>query len=244
MESDMNFLVNMGLLLGIVKFSVKAGLGCGFTRLRKREVFSMAFLYFSISILAGILLSQFKDSLDQLFTGFIDYAPLLGIFQSALALILIYLGLKTASEWHNGKKDHSRKTFLSLSIPCPGTIATILLSCLVLMIMGFSGLTVGLLIGGFFFATILGISFFVRLSNIKKTPEVLGAVMIFFGLFYLMSILIIPAYMPTTKMGLDFEYDMDSIFNGFLFTCTLISIGFIFEQSRLNGGYKWNCLKN
>ena len=131
-----------------------------------------------------------------------------------------------------------------LSVPCPGTIATVFVSCLFLMMMGLGSIKVGLLVGTVFFLSILGVSLFIRKSGLKKNPSSLGGVMVFFGLFYLLSILLIPAYLPVSKMNITMDFPVGDVIPGFLFSVTMVLIGFILEGTDIKDKLKWNYSPN
>ena len=241
MEPNITNLMIIGLLMGLTKFSTKAAFGCSFAALRKREILAVSSVYFLIAFMISTLLGGVR-ALDKVWNILLNFAPLLGLFQGIIALLLIVIGLHTIRKWINSKEDLTRKSFLVLSIPCPGTVATITLSCLFLLMNGMKSVNVGILIGSFFFISILGISFTIRKSKLKKSPVVLGGIMIFFGLFYLLSILIIPAYIPVSKMDITItELPLIGVMQGFILIATMISIGFILERRNSKNKAKCSC---
>ncbi|MEA3255175.1 MAG: DUF2162 domain-containing protein [Candidatus Altiarchaeota archaeon] len=244
MEPILNNLMILGLMLGITKFSLKAALGCGFAALSKREILVIASVYLVLALIIGVLMGMLHEISDKFLNILLDSAPLLGLLQGIIALFLVVFGLRTIKKWVDGGENLSRKTFLMLSVPCPGTIATIFISCLFLIMMGLKGIKVGLLIGGVFFLFILGISLGIRKSRLKKNPSSLGGVMVFFGLFYLLSILLIPAYLPVSKMDITMDFPVDDMTPGFLFIVTMIATGFILERIDIRDKLKWNYSQN
>jgi len=230
MDSNLNNLVIIGLLAGMIKFSIKASLGCGFATLRKREILAIALIYFFTALVIGTSIGIMGEALDRYLNVLLDFAPFLGLFQSMIALFLIVLGLHTIKKWVSSEEDLTRKTFLMLSVPCPGSIVTIFISCLFLIMEGIEGVKVGLLVGSVFLLSILGISLTIKKFKLKKSPSSLGGIMVFFGLFYLFSILIIPAYLPVSKMDITIDFQISDMIPGFLFMTTMISMGFILER--------------
>ncbi|MEA1925539.1 MAG: DUF2162 domain-containing protein [Candidatus Altiarchaeota archaeon] len=244
MEPILNNLIILGLMLGVTKFSLKAALGCGFAALRKREILVIASVYLVISLVTGVLVGMLHEVSDKFLNILLDSAPLLGLLQGIIALFLVVFGLRTIKKWVDGGEDLTRKTFLILSIPCPGTIATIFISCLFLVMLGMEGMKVGALIGGVFFLSILGISLTIRKSGLRKSPSSLGGVMVFFGLFYLLSILLIPAYLPVSKMDITMDFPVGDVIPGSLFIITMISTGFILDRIDIKNRLKWNYSPN
>ncbi len=147
-----------------------------------------------------------------------------------IALFLLVLGLYTVKKWIRSKEDITRKTFVLMAIPCPVCGATMFIACAFLMILGLSSVTVGLLVGGVFFVSIIGLTFGIRELKVRKNlnPSSLGVVMIFFGLLYFLSLLLIPAYLPVKDMEINIAgVPANDVIAGLLFMLVMIAVGFI-----------------
>jgi predicted transporter len=115
-----------------------------------------------------------------------------------------------------------------MAMPCPVSLATIFLTCAFLVIAGMGYLKAGLLVGGVFFSTILVITTVLRRTRFSKKPSNLGSTMIFFGLLYLLSILLVPAYLPVSEMEIAIgDFPVSDMIPGFLFILVMTAIGFV-----------------
>ncbi|RJS84906.1 transporter, partial [Methanophagales archaeon] len=187
--AEISNLITVGVLAGVAILALKTGLGCGFASLKRREIVYTAFIYFSASIVLSYLVGFIALDVTQniLATGVTMHL--------IIATGLIYFGIKTKREWLSYGNDLSRKTFLWLSVPCPVCLTATFLACLMLsQLTKISNLRIGILVGVIFF---IGVCFFsFTVSSVAcvfkiKTPSTLGTVMLLFGLFYLLSPLII-----------------------------------------------------
>jgi predicted transporter len=86
------------------------------------------------------------------------------------------------------------------------------------------------LVGGIFFATIIGLTFGIRELKERKNlgPSSLGSVMTFFGLLYFLSLLLIPAYLPVKDMEINIAgVPASDVIAGMLFMLVMTAIGFL-----------------
>ncbi|MCL2142167.1 MAG: DUF2162 domain-containing protein, partial [Methanimicrococcus sp.] len=148
----------------------------------------------------------FMDTIDV--TTFMS-SPYAVAVHIALALLLLFGGIQTMKKWHAGC-DVSKKTFLILVVPCPVCMSALLLSCVSLStVVETAGTYIGFAVGLVFAISIIASTLVMR--NIGKisrllhirfdgTPDSLGALMVFIGLFYLIAAIIIPAYIQAGAM--------------------------------------------
>jgi len=227
-KSLMSGLVIFGIFLGMLKFSSKAAFGMGFSRLNTREILAVASIYLAIPLLMCALISVADDALYEAINALFGLGIAFGVFQLTIAISLLVLGFYTVRKWNQAKKDVSRRTFLLMALPCPVSLATIFLTCAFLVIAGMGALKAGLLVGGIFFSTILVITTVLRRTRFSKNPSNLGSVMIFFGLLYLLSILLVPAYLPVSEMEIAIgDFPVGDMIPGFLFILVMTAIGFV-----------------
>ncbi|WNY23331.1 hypothetical protein MmiHf6_06360 [Methanimicrococcus hongohii] len=189
-------LIVIGILSSVFIFGLKTGIGCGFSKTGWKVVFVLCLLYFVIALVAG----YFMDAIDV--TSFMS-SPLASAIHITLALFLLAGGIVTMKKWHSGC-DVSNKTFLIMVFPCPVCMAALLVSCVALStVVELDGILIGALVGVVFVISILITTFVMKnLSKITKklninfegTPDTLGAIMVFIGLFYLVAAIMIPAY--------------------------------------------------
>ncbi|MDM7919130.1 MAG: DUF2162 family putative transporter [Methanosarcina sp.] len=190
---DSATLTVIGIMIGILIFGIKSGIGCGFSKVTTREILTIAGSYFILALLFGSIADRINlESLEGL------SSMGMGI-HAFVSLLLIVTGIYTQKKWNSGK-DVSRHTFLVLSLPCPVCLGALAISCIILAsTIDISGLKIGLLVGSAFFISIVGSSFLFR--KLGKTPETLGSIMMMLGIYYMLGLLFIPAYMQTKSMS-------------------------------------------
>ncbi len=184
----------IGILIAILIFGIKTGVGCGFSNTGPRKIIAIAGSYFLLSVLVGSIVGNFSmESLEKISgLGFCVHVM--------LSLLLVGTGIYTQKKWHAGR-DVSGHTFLVLSMPCPVCLATLAFCCMLLAAsLEISGLKIGLLVGTAFCISVLLSSF--GFKRLGKTPESLGSVMLLLGIYYLLGAMIIPAYMKTKQLNL------------------------------------------
>ena len=189
-------LIVAGILSSVFIFGLKTGIGCGFSKTGWKTVFVLCLLYFIISLVAG----YFMDAIDV--TDFMS-SPLASAIHITLALFLLFGGIATMKKWHAGC-DISNKTFLIMVFPCPVCMSALLVSCVALStVTELNGILIGAIVGiVFILSIIITTAAMKNLNKITKllkinfngTPDTLGAVMVFIGLFYLIAAIMIPAY--------------------------------------------------
>jgi predicted transporter len=195
---DSSTLTVIGIMIGILIFGIKTGLGCGFSNITTREILTIAGSYFFLALLFGSVADHISlDAFERL------SATGMGV-HVLVSLLLIGAGIYTQKKWNSGK-DVSRYTFLAISMPCPVCLGALAVSCMLLSeSLNFSGIKIGLLVGIAFFTTVVASSFLFRFGKTRlgKTPETMGGAMMLLGIYYLLGALLIPAYMKTKQMNL------------------------------------------
>lgn len=195
---DSTSLTVISILIGILIFGIKTGLGCGFSNITTREILLIGGSYFLLALLFGNAANQISmDSFEKL--------SLIGMrIHVLVAVLLIVTGIYTQKKWNAGK-DVSRHTFLAISMPCPVCLGALGVSCMLLSgSLNLSGIKIGLLVGSAFFISVVGFSLLFRAAKtcMGKTPETMGSAMMLIGIYYLLGALLIPAYIQTKKMNL------------------------------------------
>lgn len=225
-KMDNTSLVVIGVLLGILIFGVKTGVGCGFSNLKPNEIFAIAGSYFILSLVLG----TFVDYVNM--DNFQKISSMGMNFHVFLSLLLIGAGIYTQKKWNSGH-DVSRKTFLIISMPCPVCLAALAISCMLLASsLEIGGLKIGLLVGTAFFVSVLASTFLFK--KMGKTPETLGSAMLLLGIYYLLGALLIPAYMNTKQMNLTPLEGGDSGIVPLLVLGIFVLGGFFLERVRYN----------
>ena len=224
MEDTTN-LIAFGVLIGIAVLALKTGLGCGFASLKGMEVLYLATVYLVLSIIMGVLVGIIPLDLTQniLAAGVTMHL--------IIAAGLLYFGIRTKRQWLSCGCDLSRKTFLWLSLPCPVCMVALFLACTVLAgAIDRSNIVIGLIVGSVFFVGISLSAFSVKFLAKRfgcRNPSSLGTAMILFGLFYLLSPLVIPAYIQAQTAPIPhIPMDMGEIALSFALMAVLGIIGF------------------
>ncbi len=225
---DSAALTVIGILIGILLFGIKSGIGCGFSNISTREIFAIGCSYFLLALLFGSVADHISL---EVFGKFSSMG--MGI-HVLVSLLLIGTGIYTQKKWNSGK-DVSRHTFLAISIPCPVCLAALAASCLLLSeSLNLSGIKVGLLVGIAFFIAVVASSFLFRFGKIRlgKTPETMGSAMMLIGIYYLLGALLIPAYMQTKKMNLVSTGEGDTGIMPLMAFGVIVLAGFFLERIR------------
>lgn len=220
----------LGVVIGIVVLGVKAGVGCGFASLKKKEIGYIALSYLGLCISMSYLIVAIPLDLTQ------QILALTVVLHLIIAFALIYEGLHTIKNWIVKSCDISRRTFIWLAFPCPACLVATFLACLLLSrVTNFSTPLIGTIIGTIFMITIFSIAF---LASKLRCPIRLGNVMIFIGLFYILSILIVPAYLAAKEVVVPMlEIEWNLVWYAILTMLLLISIGFILHRRRVRWIY-------
>jgi len=240
---DVANIMAVGILIGIAVLALKTAVGCGFANLKRREILYIASIYFILSIVMGYLVGVIPVDTTQniLASGLAVHI--------IIAIGLVYFGVHTKKKWLSSGSDISRRSFILLSCPCPVCLTATFLACMTLAnVTGVSNVIIGLLVGTIFFFCICidtyAISSIARRFNLKN-PSALGTAMILFGLFYLLSPLIIPAYLQAqTLPNSGFSISLSDITLSFALFAILFTFGFIrdrYGRSKHIGGVgkKW-----
>jgi predicted transporter len=202
-------------------FALKVSLGCGLASLARREVLSIAAGYLIISLFMGMAIELLPENA-------LDVTLNAGMaMHLAVALMLVALGIMTARKWNSHQHDISRKTFWILSMPCPACLAASFISCSFLAgLVDIDTWKIGALVGVIFFICIT--IFSTALGRINGTPASLGNAMIFIGIFYILSILLIPAYLNSQKISfLSISPPLADTGISYLVILSLVALGFL-----------------
>jgi len=186
-----------GAIIGALITSIKASLGCRYGNVGKKTIFILASTYLIISILIAFLMDKLLNSILAL----LNYTL---IFHGIIACVLVYFGYKTSKNFFSNSKDITNKTFLAISLPCPVCIAGTLLSCYLLsQIMDINPIIIGAIVGSIIFIGIISFS----IDN-RANPAKLGDIMIVLGVYYIFSILLIPAIFQASKIKFNLSFEV------------------------------------
>lgn len=201
----------LGAVAGAMVVAFKAGIGCRYSAVGKRAIFALSLTYLATAAILGYFLEQILQSINQL----ISYTV---IFHAAISLLLIFTGYQTIKriQWC----DVSDKTFLAIAVPCPVCFGATLISCyFVSEALNISGILVGLLVGA-----IIAIGIILLSAGKRENPEKLGKIMILLGVYYIFSMLLIPAIIQ----GMSLRYSVSESFSPYsLLLLFILALGFV-----------------
>jgi len=229
--TEITGIIATGILIGVVLLALKSGIGCAFASISRREIMYLGSLYLVISILMGYLIEMIPVE----FTNNI-LATGLGM-HIIVAIGLLYFGIKTKKSWLSRRCDISRNSFLWISLPCPVCLTATFLSCTVLCnLLEISNIKIGFIVG-------LVLSFGVVVSTFSvrylaehlqmQNPSSLGSAMILLGLFYLLSPIVIPAYIQMQSIPVfEASFNLNEALKSFLLIALLVASGFF--SNRMN----------
>lgn len=230
--TEITGLIAAGILIGIAILSLKTGIGCGFASLNRREVLYLATSYLLLSVVMALLIEFIPlDLKNEILAAGVT-------MHLVIAIGLIAFGIHTKKEWLSCGSDHSRKTFLVLSLPCPICLTATFLSCVVLSnLLSLSNFKIGLVLGTIFFIGVTLSSFSISTLATRfgvKSPSALGTAMILFGLFYLISPIVVPAYIQAQSLpSVEIPFNLKETMISSLLIVTLIVSGFFGDRMKL-----------
>jgi len=185
-----NILWDAGILSVIILFGVKIGLAMGFAGLSRKKA-ALIIIGYAAGILAlSALTNPYMGTLQGYFT---KYGSIMTII---MATILIIAGSYTVKEWKQHQKNTATTTCLAMIAPCPCCFGAVILSIILISpLIGASALTLGkyaaILLAIFIGIFYLSSKTIAKLSK-KPYPILLGNFMLFVGLYFLASALILP----------------------------------------------------
>jgi predicted transporter len=202
MVKMIELLWKLGVLSAVLVFGVKIGLAMGFAGLSKK-IAALITLGYGGGIL---LLSKLAEGYtDVLYKVIYDYNFVIFLL---MAVVIAYAGFHTIKEWKKNKKNHAKASCMAMIAPCPccfGAVITAII--LVSPVIGASSFVIGKYAAVFLAITIaifyMASDIIVRISK-KPYPVLLGNFMLFVGLYFLASAIVLPniTSVMSSKMGL------------------------------------------
>lgn len=186
----LELLWQVGILTAVLVFGVKIGLVSGFAGLSKKAAALIAIGYGVGIFVLSYLASGYGDVLYQLIY---QYNSILFI---VMGVIIMYAGLHTIHEWKVHRKNQAKATCMAMIAPCPccfgAVLAAIILASPVIgasaaAIGQYAAIALAVTIGVFYLAS----GAIVRIVK-KPYPVLLGNFMLFLGLYFLASAILIP----------------------------------------------------
>lgn len=180
----------VGVLSAVLVFGVKIGLAMGFAGLSRKTAAAIAIGY----CLGILLLTKVAEGYSEMLYHVIyDYNFVIFL---AMAIVIFYAGFHTINDWKKHQKNHAKATCLAMIAPCPCCFGAVVAAIiLVSPLIGASSFAIGQYAA---LSLSITIGLFYALSDIivrlvkKPYPVLLGNFMLFVGLYFLASAIVLP----------------------------------------------------
>ena len=225
-----NALWQVGVFAAVVLFGTKLGIASGLANLSKKSLALLCLGYgggiMILSAIASLYTSQITEIIN-------NYNSIIYLF---MAIIMIVSGIYTIKEWKNHERNTMRTTRMILVAPCPCYFGSILASIIM------AAPTVGL--GAFSLSQYVAVVMVLVIatgyfaSNLivkvlkKPYPIVIGNFMLFLGIYFLLSSILIPTMIQVFSQSMRSMTipSLSSLAITFAVACIIVIIGFIVSK--------------
>lgn len=180
----------LGVFAAVILFGTKLGIASGLAKLSKRNLALLCLGYGGGIMLLSAIASFYTSQMTEIINNYNS------IIYLVMAIIMIFSGIYTIKEWKKHERNTMRTTRMILIAPCPCYFGSILASIIM------AAPTVGL--GAFSLSQYVALAMVLVIligyfaSNIivnflkKPYPIVIGNFMLFLGIYFLLSSILIP----------------------------------------------------
>ena len=180
----------LGVFAAVILFGTKLGIASGLANLSKRNLALLCLAYGGGIILLSAIASLYTKQITEIINSYNSIIYLI------MAIIMIFSGIYTIKEWKKHERNTMRTTRMILIAPCPcyfgSILASIIMAAPTVGLGAFSlsqyvalAMVLVILIG--YFASNLIVNFLK-----KPYPIVIGNFMLFLGIYFLLSSILIP----------------------------------------------------
>lgn len=226
-----NALWQIGVFAAVILFGTKLGIASGLANLSKDKLALLCLGYGG-----GIM---FLSAIASLYTG--EITDIINNYNSIIylimAIIMIFSGIYTIKEWKNHERNTMRTTRMILVAPCPCYFGSILASIIM------AAPTVGL--GAFSLSKYVAIVMVLVIligyfaSNLivkvlkKPYPIVIGNFMLFLGIYFLLSSILIPNIIQVFSQSMKSITipSLTSLAVSFGVACVIVVLGIIVSKN-------------
>ncbi len=192
----------LGVFAAVILFGTKLGIASGLANLSKRNLALLCLAYGGGIILLSAIASLYTKQITEIINSYNSIIYLI------MAIIMIFSGIYTIKEWKKHENNTMRTTRMILVAPCPCYFGSILASIIM------AAPTIGL--GAFSLSQYVAIALVLVIllgyfaSNLivkflkKPYPIVIGNFMLFLGIYFLLSSILIPNIIQAFNQSMRF----------------------------------------
>ena len=198
----LNALWQLGVFAAVILFGSKLGIASGLANLSKRNLALLCIGYGGGIMLLSAIASLYTSQMTEIINSYNSIIYLI------MAIIMIFSGIYTIKEWKKHENNTMRTTRMILVAPCPCYFGSILASIIM------AAPTIGL--GAFSLSQYVAIAMVLVIllgyfaSNLivkflkKPYPIVIGNFMLFLGVYFLLSSILIPNIIQAFNQSMRF----------------------------------------
>ena len=192
----------LGVFAAVILFGTKIGIASGLANLSKRNLALLCLAYGGGIMLLSAIASLYTSQMTEIINSYNSIIYLI------MAIIMIFSGIYTIKEWKKHENNTMRTTRMILVAPCPCYFGSILASIIM------AAPTIGL--GAFSLSQYVAIAMVLVIligyfaSNLivkflkKPYPIVIGNFMLFLGIYFLLSSILIPNIIQAFNQSMRF----------------------------------------
>ena len=192
----------LGVFAAVILFGSKLGIASGLANLSKRNLALLCIGYGGGIMLLSAIASLYTSQMTEIINSYNSIIYLI------MAIIMIFSGIYTIKEWKKHENNTMRTTRMILVAPCPCYFGSILASIIM------AAPTIGL--GAFSLSQYVAIAMVLVIllgyfaSNLivkflkKPYPIVIGNFMLFLGIYFLLSSILIPNIIQAFNQSMRF----------------------------------------
>lgn len=192
----------LGVFAAVILFGTKLGIASGLANLSKRNLALLCLAYGGGIMLLSAIASLYTKQITEIINSYNSIIYLI------MAIIMIFSGIYTIKEWKKHENNTMRTTRMILVAPCPcyfgSILASIIMAAPTIGLGAFSlsqyvaiAMVLVILIG--YFAS----NFIVKFLK-KPYPIVIGNFMLFLGIYFLLSSILIPNIIQAFNQSMRF----------------------------------------
>ena len=220
----------LGVFAAVILFGTKLGIASGLANLSKKKLALLCLGYGGGIMILSAIASLYTSQITNLINSYNS------ILFFIMAIIMITAGIYTIKEWKKHEKNTMRTTRMILVAPCPCYFGSILASIIM------AAPTVGL--GAFSLSQyvavvmvlVIAIGYFA--SNLivkflkKPYPIVIGNFMLFLGIYFLLSSILIPNIIQVFNQSMKYMTipSLSSLVFTFAIAIVIVAIGIIVSR--------------